>query len=209
MNERLWQQYWRRALWATWWLRLVPYVRLVGLNGSMATGTLKSNSDIDFYIVVANGHIFFTRIMTTALLHLLGIRRHGKKVAGRICLNRYASDTFLEITPHDTYHACVFHNLIPLFTFPGMYTRYKAANRWMYDFHYPVIRHHSIYTAGGLSRFIQACGEAVLIPISSLCERFWTNWQQKRAEYDAQTKKKGSVVILTPQELRFHTIKSK
>ncbi len=207
MDTKLWHTRWRRSLWAAWWLRMVPYVRLVGLNGSLATGTFHERSDIDFFIVVKQGHIFTAKILTTLLVHILGIRRHGSHVAGRVCLNRFANEQFLDVTPHDAYHARVFHNLIPLYSSPVTYQTYIQANTWMQELGYPVTSHQIPLGNVSLARLIQVTLEFLLIPCAPFLERYFMTWQQNRAARDARADEPGSVVILTPQELRFHLAK--
>lgn len=131
--------YRRRALRVAAWLRYVPFVEMVGLNGSLATNTADAASDIDFYIVTTPGRLYTARILTIAVTQLTGLRRYGTHIAGRICLNRFATRAGLTVTPHNEYHARVFSPLVPLFSLPGVYARYRAANEWMAQEHWPVI----------------------------------------------------------------------
>jgi hypothetical protein len=170
----------------------------------MATGSFHAGSDIDFFIVVAEGHIFLTRILTTLIVHLLGIRRHGSHIAGRICMNRYAADSFLAITPANAYHARVFHNLIPLYAVQPVYETYLTENAWMEEFGYPIVRHEPIFNR---RLWLQRMAERGIDPFAPLLERVCAAWQRSQAQRDVRVQQEGSVVILTPQELRFHLAK--
>ena len=77
-------------------LRLLPHVRGVAVCNSVAMGTAAENSDIDLFIVCAPGRVWAARIFVTALLTLLGKRRHGRKVAGRFCLSFFAGEGHLQ-----------------------------------------------------------------------------------------------------------------
>jgi len=200
MDYQTWRKYWRRAFIGAWWLRFVPYVRLIGLNGSMVTGKVHPESDIDFYIVVEPGHIFFTRALTTLFAHLLGMRRHGEYVAGKLCLNRYASTDFTEITPHKLGDAQVFHNLIPLAARAEVYEKYVEENIWMKSFGYPVTIHQPLLKIP----FIQHFAEFLVTPFSGFAETFCQHWQENRAHHDARVTLPGSIVVLTAKELRFN-----
>ncbi len=112
----------------------LPFIRMVGLNGSVARDEAKPESDIDFLIVAAPGRLFTVRLLATGLVHLFGLRRHGPKIAGRICLNRYQTTDHLDIEPHNEYHARVFSQLIPLIDINETYQRYQDANTWMKSF---------------------------------------------------------------------------
>lgn len=120
-------------------LRYLPFVEMVGLNGSLTGDNATAESDIDFYIVTTPNRLYTARLLTTFAIQLTGKRRYGDKIAGRICLNRYATRAGLTVTPQDEYHARVFSPLVPLFSLPGVYARYRAANQWMPSVGYPVL----------------------------------------------------------------------
>lgn len=69
----------------------VPFVEKVSLTGSLAEGRGTPSSDIDFFVQVSRGRLYVTRLLATVLIHLLGVRRHGDQIAGRICLNWFAT----------------------------------------------------------------------------------------------------------------------
>lgn len=205
MDTRTWRKYWRRALWVTRLLRFVPFVRLVGLNGSMATGSFRKESDIDFFIAVEPGHIFLTRILSTIVIHVTGLRISDRHTAGRICPNRYATTDFLDITAHNQYHARVFHNLLPLYADPSVYKRYVAENSWMEVFGYPVRIHPIVLRPSGFTFLIQQCLEKILG--AAWLEIWAENTQRSRIAADTRAKAPGSMVVITSQELRFHLAK--
>lgn len=132
MNEvQIQQKYLRRAKIAAAILQIAPFIRMIGLNGSLARGEAKVTSDIDFLIITQKDRIWTCRAIVTILVHLTGLRRYGKKIAGRICLNRYQTEDYVEILPHNEYHAKVFSQLIPLLDIQETYSRYIGANQWM------------------------------------------------------------------------------
>lgn len=202
MDTKTWLKYWRRAVWLAWFLRFLPFVRMVGLNGSMVTGTFRPQSDIDLYIVTKDGHIFLARFLTTLFIHLTGRRIKPGKEAGRFCPNRFAVESFTEITPHDGYHARVFHNLIPLFADTKTYALYVAANRWMTEAGEPVVPHRPVLGHTLLSRSIQRLLEVVLA--SPALERYVARTQHARVAADPRARHPDSKVIITDRELRFH-----
>lgn len=71
-------------------IRRIPFTRMVALTGSAADGRATKKSDIDFFVQVKVGHIWTTRLLITVMLQLLGLRRTGTKIAGKICLNWFA-----------------------------------------------------------------------------------------------------------------------
>lgn len=123
--------YLNRAILAARLLRHLPFIRLVGLNGSLVLKTATEVSDIDLFIVSRYGRIYTVRLFSNLLLVLTSLRRQGDRVAGRICLNRYQTTRSLGVLPENAYHARYFAPLVPLVAARGVYEGYQAANRWM------------------------------------------------------------------------------
>ncbi len=71
--------------------RYVPFVRGIGLVGSQAMGQYRPDSDIDILVFTKPGFMWTGRVLVTIYFHLIGIRRYGKHVANRICLNHYVA----------------------------------------------------------------------------------------------------------------------
>ena len=69
----------------------VPFTRMIALTGSLAEDRETKNSDIDFFIQIKPGHIWLSRAIITILIGMAGIRRTDTSIAGKICLNWYAT----------------------------------------------------------------------------------------------------------------------
>ncbi len=93
------QKYLNRAKIAARALSFVPFLRMAGLNGSMVRGDDTRKSDIDFLCIAKAGRLYTARFFATLYVAITGWRRHGKRVAGRICLNCFLSDRKPDITP--------------------------------------------------------------------------------------------------------------
>lgn len=208
MDQQLWRRYWRRAYLVSFWLRLTPYVRMVGLNGSMVAGNLKKSSDIDFYVVLKKGRIFTGRFFVTLVVQLTGLRRYGRKVAGRICLNRYAASDYLHIYEENEYHAKVFHNLIPLFAEVGVHEEFCHENEWMSKFGARVVQNEIIWKDGLFWRFLRRLFEFIAEIGAYLMEGILRKRQLFRMKHDPRVGLKGSRVVISDVELRFHLAKN-
>lgn len=131
-NKELVFKRWQKAIFITKILSAIPFVGLVGVNGSMVfLEDLKETSDIDFLIITKGRRVYTVRFLATIVLFLLGLKRHGKHIAGRACLNRYISEKSLEIKPHNYYHAQVFSAVVPVFDKNNIYPLFQKANQWM------------------------------------------------------------------------------
>lgn len=87
----LYQKRLKKARFFAWLVRCAPFVRKICLTGSMATSQAARASDIDFFIQVRPGRIWTARFLSTLLVFLTGHKRSANKVAGRVCLNWYAT----------------------------------------------------------------------------------------------------------------------
>ncbi len=74
-------------------LRHIPFLRGAGLTGSQALGQQQQTSDIDLLIITDERFMWLCRTLVTAYFQVLGLRRHGKKIANRFCLNHYLAGT--------------------------------------------------------------------------------------------------------------------
>src|SRR3989338_10492249 len=99
-------------------LRIVPFLKLVAVCNNLAFGKVKEKSDIDLFIIAKSGRLFTVRILVTGILHCLGVRRHGKKIAGRFCLSFFVDDKNLNLEPiaidKDVYLAYWIKNIRPV-----------------------------------------------------------------------------------------------
>src|SRR3989338_8633583 len=131
---------WNRVDRFVWWLRFVPFLRMVAVcnNLSFSKGTseklpsaastaslpcrrigntavastpcflaygsfsgvpkVDDDSDIDLFIVARAGRLFIVRSFSILILHVLGVRLHGKKIKGRFCLSFFIDDTALDLS---------------------------------------------------------------------------------------------------------------
>lgn len=72
-------------------IRRLPFTRAVSLTGSYAENRATNQSDIDFFVEITPGHLWLGRFLVTAALQIAGIRRTDHKIAGKICLNWFAT----------------------------------------------------------------------------------------------------------------------
>lgn len=198
----------RRAVGVARLLTAVPFIRMVGLNGSLVTGTMSRQSDIDFYIVTAPGRLYTARLLATVLVHLTGWRRYGRRVRGRVCLNRFATVEAMDITPHNDYHARVFSGLEPLWAASGVYDRYRRANQWMASLGHPPQSSRRPMRRPRAAAAWQGWGERRLAGrFGTWLERWQAAWQRARIARDPRTYAPGSRVFVRDNELCFHAEK--
>jgi len=64
-------------------IRYIPFVKCVCLSGSIPHFNTQKDSDIDLFIIVKKDYLWFSRFFVTIVAHILGKRRHGKKIKNR------------------------------------------------------------------------------------------------------------------------------
>ena len=112
----------------------MPFLRMLGLNGSMVRGEEKQASDIDFLVVAKRDRLYTARFFATILAELAGYRRKGGFSAGRVCLNCYLPDNNLKIAPVNPRSrkkvARAYKHLIALVDGGGYEKRFLEKNKW-------------------------------------------------------------------------------
>ncbi|MFA6423013.1 MAG: hypothetical protein WCW17_01005 [Patescibacteria group bacterium] len=127
------EKYWRKAEKAAYYLEAAPFLRMVGVNGSLTSGKINQMSDIDFLIVTKSKRIFTCRFFVNFIIQILNLKRTNSKIAGRICLNRYITTDSLVIYPYDIYHAKVYSTTVPILD-KNIYQKFIDENYWMNNF---------------------------------------------------------------------------
>lgn len=177
-------------------LACIPFVRGVALAGSQALGLQKEGSDIDLLVITEAHWLWLPRTLVTAYFQILGIRRHGTKVANRVCLNHYLSGPKAMKVGHNWYTALEYGKLRPLVD-ASVVSQFQEVNqRWMRSFfpHAAPIR-----TAAPVRSALQKLIEKILTnAFGRYVERVLGNWQGKRIHKDEPH------IIVEADELSFH-----
>jgi len=139
MVRSLKEKRWHKATLISWLLQVTPFIRFIGVTGSMAHDIIRPSSDIDIFIIAKEKRLWTCRFFSRALLRILGQLRTGDKFeerSGKICPNRYVSDKYLIINPQNEYHAQDYVQMIPLFDNGKYYHQFIVTNSWMEEYGY-------------------------------------------------------------------------
>jgi predicted nucleotidyltransferase len=118
----------------TRWLKLIPWVKMVGITGALAMENADKNDDVDLLIVTAKRRLWLTRALTVFLMELLGCRRRPKdtQVADKICLNMFVDEDYL-VVPEDERDLFSAHEVVQfkvLWEKDSCYQKFLKANLW-------------------------------------------------------------------------------
>jgi hypothetical protein len=184
-------------------LRLIgalPYVRMVGLSGSIAHMNLENGGDLDLLIVTRGARVWSTAVSVILLARLLGRRR-------TLCANFVVADTALRFDQPDLFTASQVIHLKPIVG-DDVFRRLLEANpfvRAFYpNFHAPDVGRLRLHEPMWLT-CLKVAAEVVLAWPSLLAERVC------RAAYRAYLRRRAArwsspeQVVLDDCVLKLHT----
>jgi len=187
---------------AVWFLRFAPFVRGIAVVGRLAMKNAESQSDLDLLIILRKEHIFTGRFFVTLIVQLLGIRRHGNKIANRICLNHFLTDEFC-VSVKDIFSAHEYASALPIFV-PEIFWDFYQKNAWIkkYKINYlPESSNLKIIKDNLISHKIRNFLEKCLA--FSVFENFLQKMQTNKITKNVLTDKKGAMIICNSDELAF------
>jgi predicted nucleotidyltransferase len=186
------------------WLRLIPFVKMIGVTGALAMKNAKPKSDLDILIVFEYGKIWTGRTLVTLFLHAIGKRRHGTKIVDRVCLNFFVTDNSLEIITKDLFSASEYMFLFPLYGLP-IYERFQIKNQWIRTMkpsyapsELPPLK---TFSDSILSKSIRTVGEKILS--AEWLENWLKKVEKKRIMQNPKTHQEGSMVYADDNALIF------
>lgn len=206
-NEML-QRYERRAKFWGGLLGFFPFVRGVAVVNTVAMRTPDEKSDIDLFIIIKSGRLWLSRLMITIFLHLFGVRRHGKKIAGRLCLSFFATEEALEmekiaLPSDDPYLALWTATIHPIFGYDA-FARFTAKNEEFLA-HYGLHFWNRLPQKEPLKRALQWLLELPFRGFfGNFLERKLRSFLLPRAQKKASALTDASGIILSDSMLKFH-----
>jgi len=144
-RERLVKERWRKekqaaSLWRKTrrfisFLAVFPFVRAIFVSNTLAYNNAKAGTDIDLFIVIRQGQLWFSRFLISLWLLLLGEKRQGKRIADKFCLNFFVTEETLDLSKvqipgGDPYLDYWLFTLSPVFDY-GVLPRLVSANSWL------------------------------------------------------------------------------
>lgn len=187
-----------------WFLRFIPYVRMIGVTGRLAMKNATEGSDWDLLVVLKAGKIWTGRTLVTLATHLMGKRRYRGRIKDRVCLNYFITDESLEIATKDIFSSHEYFFMFPLFG-KGTHERFQAKNKWIKKFR-PIyslteIDNLKLMDSNKFSEAIKKIGELVLD--SRALEDWLGKWQRAKIMKNPKTKKAGSLIQASRESLVF------
>lgn len=183
-------------------LRYVPYVRMVAIAGRLATKNAEEESDLDLLIALKHGKIFTGRLLVTAVVHVMGKRRHGSKIMDRICLNHFITTKF-SISARDLFSSHEYSFLKPIYD-SDFFLRFQKNNDWIQQYRpnfVAAVDNVSMLRDNYTSKSMRKAGEKVFR--ANFMEDALKKWQKSKIEKNPKSQKTGGLIICSDEELAF------
>jgi len=117
-------------------LRLIPWIKLIGLTGALAMNNAKEEDDIDLLIITVPNRLWLTRGLVVSFLRLARIYRRPGKIKNKICPNMLLDEKHLAMSKkeRDLFSAHEVLQMKPLWQRGRTYQRFLKANQWYKEF---------------------------------------------------------------------------
>lgn len=122
----------------------LPFIRMVGLTGSLAMLNLTKGADMDYMLVAKSGRLWLARafaLLLNRVAHLFG---------DKLCPNLIVSENALEWTARNLYSARELCQMIPVCG-GDVYSKLRVANKWILGFLPNVVPESSSLSAAKIS----------------------------------------------------------
>jgi len=120
-------------------IKVIPWIKLIGITGALAMRNSGQDDDIDLLIITQDNRLWLTRIILVSLLELLGKRRRPnngnkqKAISNRICLNMWLDESVLSLSK-DKQNLFTAHEVVqmkPILNRNYSYEKFINANEWV------------------------------------------------------------------------------
>ncbi|MFA6322834.1 MAG: hypothetical protein WCX71_05205 [Candidatus Buchananbacteria bacterium] len=202
------------ALRAARCFRWVAFVEMIAICNNVGYNNAINDSDIDFFIIIKKGRLWWSRFLITISATVLGVRRYGRKIKDRVCLSFYLADDSLDLTrislkPDDIYLTYWLATLAPIFD-QNIYQKFLAGNSWSQkeipNFFPTLLSNRRRVKENFFSHFFKKTGEKFFSGvIGDFFERASKIFQEKKMrQHRLGHYPSGTEVVINDSMLKFH-----
>lgn len=121
----------------------IPWIKMIGITGSVATFNAKPEDDIDLFIVTQKNRVWITRFFVFLILKSLGMYAQGKKNKRKLCCNLFIdeSEMMWAKEKQNVYVAHEIVHLMPVVNKSDTYFEFIGKNKWALK-HFPNFKIH-------------------------------------------------------------------
>lgn len=130
--------YLRKAKLAAYLLKIIPWIKLIGISGGLAMENASSKDDIDLFLITCKRRLWISRLLVLIVLSLIGQRRKARdskrEASGKICCNLLLEEDNLEQQKKNLYMAHEVLQMKVLWQRNGIYQKYLEDNSWVFKY---------------------------------------------------------------------------
>lgn len=165
-------------------LKFLPFIKFIGITGSLAMENADFDSDIDLLIITRKRTLWTTRLLVLLFLKFrkISVRRFfDKKVKDKLCLNMWLDEEDLEWRGRNLFSAHEIAQIVPIFNREKTYERLIFLNSWIFDFWPNAISNKGKFfknynpnkEESFLSRLIYFCVSNFIEPLAYFLEKLY------------------------------------
>lgn len=132
------KHYFRKAYLISFILKVIPWIKLVGISGGLAMDNAGKMDDIDLFIITSKKRLWISRLFILGILEGLGQRRRvsdsKKQAAGKICCNLILEEDKLEQVSKNLFTAHEVLQMKVLWQRGNVYHKFLEDNEWVFKF---------------------------------------------------------------------------
>ncbi|MBU0732123.1 hypothetical protein KKC88_04555 [Patescibacteria group bacterium] len=189
-------------------LTWLPHVKAIFVVNNLAIANAGTNSDIDLMIISPDDKIWTTRMFTTTLMKIFGLRPTQEKNKDQLCLSIYLTEKNLnledyKINPDDIHFTYWADQIFPVYDPDNLEKKYIKANAWIKNKLPASIGYQAAWprtiNRSGLNRFMQS-----FLSLASF-ENAYKKWQLKNLPQNLKDMmNKDTRVVVNDKILKFH-----
>ncbi len=114
-------------------LAYIPFIRFIGISGSLALLNAEKSDDTDLFIITAKNTVWMTRCIVYLLLHMWGVKKGKKKNGNAICANMFVDESNLQIarSKRNIYTAHEIMQVMQIVDKSQIWKKYLQKNKWV------------------------------------------------------------------------------
>jgi hypothetical protein len=111
-------------------IKIFPFVRGIGISGSLSKGSMPIDSDIDYFIITKSGRLWLCRsiLIFFKKVFLLNSRKY-------FCLNYFIDEDHLEIEEKNLFTATEIFTLLPTYG-NNLFSEFFSKNAWVEKYYF-------------------------------------------------------------------------
>jgi hypothetical protein len=130
------QQSLKKAIRASFLIRWIPFIELVGISGSLSMDNQQKTDDIDLFVITSANKLWTTRLLIVGILSIFGLvrRKNDQNFANKLCVNLLLDINHLEQQTKNIYIAHEVLQVRPIYIKSNAYSKFLNDNNWVFDY---------------------------------------------------------------------------